>query len=209
MFSRAHVRAVARRFPILMIGLVLFGFGIGLQVRAELGLSPWEAMHQGMSFHTPLTIGVAGIATGGVVLLLWIPLGQRPGFGTIMNVIVIGLTVDATLLVVDNASTTMLRWVYMLGGIVIVGLGSGLYIGTRLGPGPRDGLMTGLAARGISIRRARFVIEGAVLLIGWLLGGAIGIGTVAFAVLIGPLVQFFLERFDLGEVERESASPRS
>ena len=175
----------------LLLGLILFGFGIGLQVRADLGLAPWEAMHQGMSLHTPLSIGIAGILMGVLVLVLWIPLRQRPGIGTITNVIVIGLVIDLTLLIMDDITTTALRWLFMLGGIVMIGVGSGIYIGTRLGPGPRDGLMTGLAERGISIRVARFGIEGAVLLVGWLLGGTIGIGTIAFTVLIGPLVQFF------------------
>ena len=194
----------------LLLGLTLLGFGIGLQVQAGLGLAPWEAMHQGMAIHTPLSIGIAGILTGVVVLVLWIPLRQRPGISTITNVIVVGLVIDLTLLLVDEATTTALQWLYLVSSIVIIGLGSGIYIGVRLGPGPRDGLMTGLAERGVSIRLARFGIEGAVLLIGWLLGGTIGIGTVAFAVFIGPLVQFFLERFDQGDLDsirNEGAQP--
>lgn len=201
-----HSREVLKRLPALFGGLVLFGFGIALQVRANLGLAPWEAMHQGLSFHSPLSIGVAGILTGLIVLFLWIPLKQKPGIGTLLNVVVIGLVIDGSLLIVDDASFVAQRWAYMLGGIVIIGLGSGIYIGTRLGPGPRDGLMTGLAERGISIRLARFVIEALVLGFGWLLDGTIGIGTLAFAVLIGPLVQFFLERFDRGEIEVEGAA---
>jgi len=200
-----YTREVLKRFPTLLVGLVLFGFGIALQVRANLGLAPWEAMHQGISFRTPLTIGVAGILTGVMVLLVWIPLRQRPGIGTLVNVVVIGLVIDGSLIVLGEAPTTLWRWTFMLGGIVIIGLGSGIYIGTRLGPGPRDGLMTGLAERGISIRLARFAIEGAVLVLGWMLGGAIGVGTVAFTVLIGPIVQFFLERFDQGEIVRTAA----
>ena len=202
-------REVLRRFPMLLLGLGLFGFGIGVQVRSGLGLAPWEAMHQGMALHTPLSIGVAGILTGILVLVLWIPLRQRPGIGTLTNVIVIGLAIDGTLLIVDDVTTTALRWLYMLGGIALIGLGSGIYIGVRLGPGPRDGLMTGLAERGISLRLARFGIEGSVLLLGWLLGGTIGIGTIAFAVLIGPIVQFFLERLDRGELETTAAMPGS
>ena len=194
----------------LLLGLTVFGFGFGLQVQAGLGLAPWQAMHQGIAIHTPLSIGTAGILTGVVVLVLWIPLRQRPGIATITNVIVVGLVIDLTLLLVDEATTTALQWLYLVGSIVIIGLGSGIYIGVRLGPGPRDGLMTGLAERGVSIRLARFSIEGAVLLIGWLLGGTIGIGTVAFAVFIGPLVQFFLERFDQGDLDsirNEDAQP--
>ncbi len=159
-----------------------------------------------MSIHTPLSIGIAGILTGVLILLLWIPLRQRPGIGTIANVIVIGLVIDGSLAVLGDVESTVLRWACMFGGIAITGLGSGIYIGTRLGPGPRDGLMTGLAERGLSIRLARFGIEGSVLFGGWLLGGTIGIGTVAFAVLIGPFVQFFLEHFDMGEIEVPSVS---
>lgn len=170
---------------------------MGLMVVAELGLSPWEALHQGISIHTPLSIGIAGILTGFIVLLAWIPLRQRPGLGTVLNIMVVGLVIDGTLLVIETPEPLVARLALMLGGIVIVALGSGIYIGMRLGPGPRDGLMTGLARRGLSIRLARFLIEGSVLLVGWLLGGTIGLGTVAFAVLIGPLVQFFLERVDV------------
>lgn len=198
-----YLREAVRRFPALLVGLVLSGAGIALQVRSNLGLAPWDALHQGMSINTPLSIGVAGILISFVVLLLWIPLKQRPGIGTLTNVVVIGLVIDGTLFVVDDVTTMAVRWVYMLGGVLISGLGAGIYIGVRLGPGPRDGLMTGLAERGISIRIARFVIEVSVLIVAWRLGGTIGIGTLAFAVLIGPIVQFFLERFDRGEIERE------
>lgn len=190
-------RATVRRLPGLLLGLTLFGIGMGLMVEANLGLSPWEALHQGISIHTPLTIGIAGILTGFIVLLTWIPLRQRPGLGTVLNIVVVGLVIDGTLLLIDGPAAFVARLALMLGGIVIVALGSGIYIGMRLGPGPRDGLMTGLAGRGLSIRLARFLIEGSVLVIGWLLGGTIGLGTVAFAVLIGPLVQFFLERIDV------------
>lgn len=186
-----------RRVPAVLIGLVLFGFGMGLLVVADLGLSPWEALHQGISIHTPLTIGVAGILTGFVVLLAWIPLRQRPGLGTVLNIVVVGLVIDGTLALLETPASFPARLALMLGGIVLAALGSGIYIGMRLGPGPRDGLMTGLATRGLSIRLARFLIEGSVLLVGWLLGGTIGIGTVAFALLIGPLVQFFLHHLDV------------
>ena len=116
------------------------------------------------------------------------------------NAVLVGVTIDITLGLVDEAGSALLRWAYLLGAIGLIGFGSGLYIGARLGPGPRDGVMTGLAARGLSIRLARTIIEGTVLLAGWLLGGAVGIGTVVFAVLIGPLVQFFLRRFDRGPI---------
>lgn len=192
-----RARSKLRRVPAVLFGLVLFGFGMGLLVVADLGLSPWEALHQGISIHTPLTIGVAGILTGFVVLLAWIPLRQRPGPGTVLNIVVVGLVIDGTLLLLETPASFLARLALMLGGIVLAALGSGIYIGMRLGPGPRDGLMTGLAKRGLSIRLARFLIEGTVLLVGWLLGGTIGIGTVAFALLIGPLVQFFLGHLDV------------
>ena len=203
--ANPYIRQVVRRLPRLMLGLTLFGFGVALTVRSELGLAPWEALHQGISLHTPLSIGVAGILTGFIVLLAWIPLRQRLGVGTISNVIVVGLTIDATLWLIDDVTSAAVRWLLMFAGIAIVGLGSGIYIGSRLGPGPRDGLMTGLAQRGLSIRFARFLIEGVVLAGGWLLGGTVGIGTLAFALLIGPFVQFFLERLDRGEITVEAA----
>ena len=209
-FQSPYAREVLRRYPGLVVGLVMFAFGIALQVKSTLGLAPWEALHQGMSIHTPLSIGISGILTGVIVLVLWIPLHQRLGIGTVSNVIVIGLVIDGSLWLLGDISNVYLHWLYMLGGITLTGLGSGIYIGARLGPGPRDGLMTGLAERGISIRLARFFIEGVVLVGGWLLGGTIGIGTVAFTLLIGPIVQFFLERFDRGEItaERASSMPR-
>ena len=133
-----------RRVPAVIFGLVLFGFGMGLMVEAKLGLSPWEALHQGISIHTPLSIGVAGILTGFVVLLAWIPLRQRPGLGTVLNIVVVGLVIDGTLVLVETPASFAARLALMLGGIAIVALGSGIYIGMRLGPGPRDGLMTGI-----------------------------------------------------------------
>ncbi len=197
--------ALPERLVRLFIGLVLFGAGIGLQVQSELGLPPWDVLHQGLARRTPLTIGTATIAVGVVVLLLWIPLRERPGFGTIANAIVVGLTIDATIGVVAAPEWLALRWMLMLGGIVVVAIGSGFYIGAQLGPGPRDGLMTGIARRGVSIRLARTAVEGSALIIGWLLGGTVGIGTLAFTVLIGPLVHIFLPRL---EVARRSSRGR-
>jgi len=186
-----------------MFGLVVFGVGTGMQVESELGLSPWDVLHQGISRKTPLSIGGSVIVVSGLVLLLWIPLKQRLGVGTIANAITIGIVLDITVAFHPTPQALWLRWVVLLAGIVLVGFGSGVYIGVRLGPGPRDGLMTGLANttiadRRVSIRLARFGIESAALVVGWLLGGTVGLGTVAFALLIGPLVQFFLERFDMG-----------
>jgi uncharacterized membrane protein YczE len=161
-------------------------------VRAELGLSPWDVLHQGISQQTDIPIGQVGIWVGVVVLLGWVPLAQRIGLGTALNVVVIGLVIDGTLLVLDALDGLALRGLAMLAGVVLIGVGSGLYIGAGLGPGPRDGLMTGLAARGHSIRLVRTAMEMAVLVGGWLLGGTVGVGTVVFALAIGPLVHHFL-----------------
>ena len=207
----AHARAVLGRLPGLVLGLVLFGAGIGLKLRSDLGLSPWDAFHQGLASRLPLSVGLTTILVSGLVLLAWIPLKQRIGIGTILNAVLVGATIDITLLVVGDTDSLLVRWAYLLGGVGLVGLGSGLYIGARLGPGPRDGVMTGLAARGLSIRLARFLIEGTILVAGWLLGGAVGVGTVVFAVVIGPLVQFFLRLFDRGPIrvtDSDSSRPR-
>lgn len=189
---------VVRRLPRLMFGLTLFGIGGAMQIRAAVGLSPWEVLHQGISLNTPITIGVAGILVSFLVLFFWIPLRQRIGIGTLVNSIWIGLIIDVVLLLLPDVGPLWIRWPLFLAGIVIVAIGSGFYIGVRLGPGPRDGLMTGIAARGVSLRLARTVVEGSALLIGWLLGGNVGLGTIIFATTIGPLVQVFLPRLDLG-----------
>lgn len=174
---------------------------MALVLRSHLGLDPWDVFHQGVAAHVPLTIGQVTILTGAVVLLLWIPLKQWPGLGTVLNVILIGLAMDATLaLVPDPQFGTDWAWraVLLAAGIVLNGIAGGLYIGAQLGPGPRDGLMTGLAPlTGRSIGLVRTLIEVTVLAIGWLLGGTVGVGTVAYAVTIGPLVQFFLPRLEV------------
>lgn len=186
------------RLARLMFGLTVFGIGLSLMVIADLGLSPWDVLHQGISIHTGIPIGTVVIITGFLVLLLWIPLKERIGIGTIANAIVIGLVLDGMLLILPETLENMaLRWIAMLGGVVLVAIGSGFYIGAGLGPGPRDGLMTGLARRGVSIAWARAGIEITALVAGWLLGGTVGIGTVVFAFGMGPLVQFFLERLSV------------
>jgi uncharacterized membrane protein YczE len=185
-----------RRFTQLLLGLTAFGLGISLMVRADLGLSPWMVFHQGVSVRTGLSLGTITVLTGMVVLLLWIPLRERWGVGTVMNVLVIGPVIDIGLSIIPEVSG-LVGWAFMVGGVLTIGLGSGLYIGAAMGPGPRDGIMTGLARKGMSIRVARTIIELSVLGIGWLLGGVAGVGTAAFALLIGPSVQFFLRRFDL------------
>src|SRR5688500_11141612 len=186
-----------RRVPRLLGGLVLFGVGIALMVRADLGLAPWDVLAQGISERADLAIGTVTILVGVVVLLLWLPIRERPGLGTALNVVVIGLVVDATLSVLDAPEPMWARILFLARGLVLVGPGSGFYIGAGLGPGPRDGLMTGLARRGGSVRVVRTGIELTVLAVGAVLGGSVGIGTVLFAFTVGPNVHWFLDRMTL------------
>jgi uncharacterized membrane protein YczE len=194
----APSRGLLLRLVSLYAGLALFGTSIGLMVRAGLGLGPWDVLHQGLSRRTGLPLGWIVIAVACVVMLAWIPLRQRPGPGTISNVVVVGLAVDAALAVLPRPDSIVARSGFLLTGIVSNGAATALYIGADLGPGPRDGLMTGLAERGHSIRLVRTCIELAVLAAGWLLAGTVGIGTLAYALSIGPLVQWFLPRFKGG-----------
>jgi len=200
-----------RRLPRLIVGLVLFGVGIAMLVIANLGLPPWEVMHQGISQRTGIPLGTVGIMTGILVLLLWIPLKERIGIGTVFNVFLIGIVIDVTLAVFpDTIDTTWLRWALMFGGVAVIAIGSGLYIGVGLGPGPRDGLMTGIARRGIPISIARGSIEITVLVAGWFLGGTVGVGTVVFAFGVGPLIAIFLPRMSLDPVlRRDEQDPES
>ena len=189
----------------LVIGLVLFGLGIGFMLQSGLGVPPWDVLHQGLANRFGLTVGIWSIVVSGIVLVGWLPLREPYGVGTLLNAVIIGLTIDASGLVLPQADT-MLEQIGMLAfGILLIGFGSGLYIGANLGPGPRDGLMTGVARLGPSIRLTRTIIEVAALTIGWMLGGTFGIGTVAFAVFIGPIVQFFLPRLQLRIQEPASA----
>jgi uncharacterized membrane protein YczE len=189
-------RQLPRRLLQLYIGLLIYGLAAALQVRSELGLDPWDVFHQGLAGHLGLAIGTVVIIVGAAVLLLWIPLRQWPGLGTISNAILIGLALNWSLeLLPDNASLPW-RVAEMLVGIALGGVATGMYIGAVFGPGPRDGLMTGLARRtGRSIRLVRTCMEVTVLAGGWLLGGTVGIGTVLYALSIGPLAQFFLGLF--------------
>ena len=197
MFTLPSRPVLLARLPRLMIGLTLCGVGIALMVAADLGLGPWDVLHQGISEQVGIPIGTVGILVGFVVLLLWVPMRQRMGVGTVLNVLWIGAVIDLVLLVLDTPGNDGLRWVYMVVGAFLFGPGSGYYIGAGLGPGPRDGLMTGIARRGFSVRSVRTGIELAVLAIGWALGGSVGIGTVLFALTIGPNVHFFLDRLSL------------
>ncbi len=187
---------LGRRSIQLYAGLALYGASSALLVRAGLGLEPWNVLHQGLAELTELTIGVVSIVVGAAVLLLWIPLRQRPGLGTVSNVFVVGLAMDGTLALLPDAHALAVRVPLLLAGIVLNGVATGLYIAADFGPGPRDGLMTGLHRRtGRSIRLMRTGIEVAVVVTGFLLGGTIGVGTVLYAVSIGPLAQFFLRMF--------------
>ncbi|MER6557383.1 hypothetical protein ABT300_06360 [Streptomyces sp. NPDC001027] len=185
-----------RRLVQLYAGLALYGASSALLVKAGLGLEPWNVLHQGLSELTGMTIGVVTTVVGAAVLLLWIPLRQRPGLGTISNVLVIGVAMDGTLALVPEAHALAVRVSLMAAAIVLNGAATGLYIAADLGPGPRDGLMTGLHRRtGRSIRLMRTTVEAAVVATGFALGGTIGVGTVLYAVAIGPLAQFFLRAF--------------
>lgn len=201
--SAAELR---RRLPRLLGGILCLGVGIAFTVRARLGLSPYDVLHQGLSDVTGISFGTVVILLGILILLLWIPIGQRPGIGTVVNTLVAGLVVDATLAVLPEPDPLALRWVFLLGGTVVVGLGIGLYIGAGLGPGPRDGLMTGIAARGHPLWLVRTLLELVALAAGWALGGDVGIGTAIFAFGIGPLGHFFLARLHLG-VEDQDPHP--
>ncbi|QMU18307.1 hypothetical protein H3L99_06055 [Streptomyces pristinaespiralis] len=191
---------LTRRLLQLYVGLALYGASSALLVRAGLGLEPWGVLHQGLAELTGLTIGVVSIIVGAVVLLLWIPIRQRPGLGTVSNVFVIGIAMDATLALVPQVTTLAGQIPLMAAGIVLNGAATGLYIAARFGPGPRDGLMTGLhRLTGRSIRLVRTAIEVAVVATGFALGGSAGIGTVAYALAIGPLAQLFLRVFAVPE----------
>jgi uncharacterized membrane protein YczE len=179
-------------------GLVLYGAGITAIIHADLGVDPWDVLHQGISDRIDLPVGTVILLVGAVVLVLWWPLRIRPGIGTILNAALVGVFVDLSDLVAPELAGLAARVTSLVVGIVAIGVGSGLYIGAGLGPGPRDGLMTGVAARGVSLRATRTVLEVAVLVLGWLLGGSVGIGTAAFAVAIGPIVHVALPRLAMG-----------
>lgn len=181
-----------QRLARLLFGLTAYGVSISLMVRARLGNQPWDVLHQGLAHHTGLSIGTILIITGAVVLLCWIPLRQRPGIGTTANIVVIGIVVDLANSVLTAPEHMAVRVAYLVGGIVLCGVASGLYLGANLGPGPRDGLMTGLARRSWSLRGWRTAVEISVVAAGFALGGTVGIGTIAYALAIGPLAQFFL-----------------
>ncbi|MGH2850190.1 MAG: YczE/YyaS/YitT family protein [Solirubrobacteraceae bacterium] len=187
-----------RRLIQLAFGLVLYGVSASMLLLAKLGLDPWDVFHQGLSRRLGLGVGTWTIIVGVFVLLLWIPLHQRPGIGTVANVIVVGAVVDLVLATVPAPHPLAARIAVLVGGVLLNGVATGAYIGAGLGPGPRDGLMTGLAARGRPIRVVRTGIELTVLACGWILGGTVGIGTVVYAISIGPLAHVFIPLLAIG-----------
>lgn len=204
MRERWRPAAIIPRLPGLLAGLVTFGLGIALMAQSGLGLGPWEAFHQGLGGHLGVPLGTISIALGLPIIALWWPLGERLGFGTLLNVVLIGTSTNLGLATIPAATGVPAQLLEVIGGLVVIAIGSGLYLSADLGPGPRDGLMTGLHHRfGWSIRRARTTVELTVLVAGFLLGGTIGLGTVLFALGIGPLVQVSLGIFDReGRVSR-------
>ena len=197
LFLPVSGQRLRKRLIQLIIGEVFFGVGIGLMLQSGLGLPPWDVLHQGLSSQFGLTVGIWSILISFVVLLFWLPLRERYGIGTLLNAIIIGVMIDVTAGVVPEATNIWWQVTLMVVGILLVAVTSGMYIGANLGPGPRDGLMTAIARRGPSIRLTRVIMEVAVLVIGVLLGGTFGIGTIIYALLMGPLVQVFLPRWTI------------
>lgn len=205
MFIPIRGKNLTRRFTQLIVGLVVFGLGISMMLQSGMGLPPWDVLHQGLAEEFGLTVGIWSIIISMLLLLLWLPLREKYGVGTVLNAIIIGVVIDLGALVIPEPESVWWDVVLMVGGIFLVGLASGMYIGANLGPGPRDGLMTAIARRGLSIRATRWGLEIAVLVTGVLLGGTFGVGTVAFALLIGPIVQFFLPRWSIDTGRPEDA----
>lgn len=198
----AHPHSLAVRWTRLLMGLLLYGITMGLLVRASVGLDPWDVLHEGLTHHVPLTFGQVTIAVGALVLLLWWPLRQRPGIGTVLNVALIGTAADLTLAVVPTPDALAARIALLIIGVVGNALAGALYLSAAFGAGPRDGLWRGIVARtGLSVRRVRTTLEVTVLGLGWLLGGTVGIGTVVYAIAIGPLVQMFLGWLEPATIE--------
>jgi uncharacterized membrane protein YczE len=196
------------RLALLFPGLLLYGISAGLMLRAGLGQMPWGVLDQGLARVLGIEVGTCSILLGGVVLLLWIPLRRRPGLGTLCNVVLVGLAINATLSLVPAPGALAVRVLLLVGGVLLNGVATGAYIGAGLGPGPRDGLTTGIAARGHSVRVVRTSVEVVVLVVGWLLGGTVGVGTLLYAVAIGPLMHVTVPALRLRSApgEREGAA---
>jgi uncharacterized membrane protein YczE len=201
-FTRGHTRAeVRRRLPRLVLAFALLGLAIAMTVRADLGLSPWDVLHQGLARQVGLPIGTTGILVGLVVLVAWIPLRERIGIATLLNVVLIGTFIDLSLLALPDDPSDPVRWAYLVVGTFLIGPGAALYLSCGLGAGPRDGVMTALVDRGWSLRVIRTVMEVSVLATGWLLGGTVGLGTVLFAFTVGPNLHFFIDRWTLPDAD--------
>jgi uncharacterized membrane protein YczE len=200
-------RALARRLVQLYAGLVLFGVSMALLVEGRLGVMPWDVLHQGLARRTGLSLGTMTIIVGAFVLLMWVPLRERPGLGTVSNVLVIGVAVDAALFLLPTPGAVAVRTAFVVAGILLNAVSTAMYIGARFGAGPRDGLMTGLVRRtGRSVGVVKTSIEVGVVGVGWLLGGTVGVATVAFALAVGPLVHVFLPRFTVPVTATETAA---
>ena len=207
-----HMSNFFQRFIRLNIGLIVFGFALALMLEARLGLGPWDILHQGISIRTDISsqifgknidltsVGMISIIVGAVIMIFWLPLKERPGIGTILNVIVIGIMIDVWMFVLPNTNNLIIRFLMILIAPILVALGTILYIGAEMGPGPRDGLMTGLAKRGIPIAVARTSMESIVLIAGFILGGNIGIGTIWFAFSIGLFIQLIIQYKPLSSI---------
>lgn len=200
---------MTRRLIQLLIGLSLYGLSLSLMIRAALGLDPWDVFHQGLANKTGISIGMMVNLVGAFVLLLWLPLRQKPGIGTIANILVIGTVADIGLWLIPDIHSLTARFAVMFAAIVLNGIATGAYIGAGLGPGPRDGLMTGIVRRtGLSVRLVRTSIEILVLAVGWLLGGTVGLGTILYAVGIGPIVHWTLPFFTIKDRDpKKDAGP--
>jgi uncharacterized membrane protein YczE len=197
-----------RRLIQLYVGLVLYGASAGLIIQSALGNDPWDVLHQGLSRQTGIGTGLWVCIAGALVMLLWIPLRQRPGLGTLSNVVVVGLALELCLAVLEPPEDAAARWTLLLSGVLLNGVATGMYIGAGFGPGPRDGLMTGLAARGMSLRAVRTGIELTVLVAGIALGGTFGVGTLVYALAIGPLAHVFVPAFTIAPPTRAAGGGR-
>ncbi len=200
-------RELGRRLPRLLVGILCLGVGIGFMYRARLGLSPWDVLHEGVSELTGLDFGTVVIAVGALILLAWIPLHQRFGLGTVINTICVGIVINITIAAVDQPDVLAGRVAFLVGGIVIVGFGTGLYISAGLGPVPCDGLMTAIAALGFPVWLVRTVLELSALAAGWALGGDVGAGTLVFVFAIGPLAHVFLSLLRLPPAQPADLGP--
>lgn len=207
----AQLRAgrLAIRLPLLLVGLFLYGASMAMVLRGTLGQIPWDVLHVGLSQHIPLSFGTIVVGVSLLVLIPWIPLRQKPGLGTIGNALLIGPSADLVLSVLEPPEGLAWRILLLVGGVVLNGIATGMYIGSQFGPGPRDGLMTGLArVTGGSLRVVRTGIEVSVVVVGWFLGGVVGVGTVLYAVAIGPLAQLFLPLFTV-ELRPDDGTPKA